>query len=313
MSQDTMQPVGTLRQDDLTRIAGLGQDIARRLDEAGIRTYAVLADLSFGEIARALPGAGPLLWGRIDGWRHRAQELARGTTMPPERAGPAAGNGQHYESFIVRVLLNDDGSIRDTRMEHIGTGEVKRWAGWEHDAMLGFITDAAAPTAPPVLLAAPLGPPDAEPHPESGPEPVAEPSATSQVRPISQPPVTDASPPGLIAPIVRLRPDHTLLRTARPFAVTLSLDFAKGAPQSDRLCYSAVIVARQLGGRSSITLASPRGLLTVAGTTTITIDAGGLPPGIYLLEAAVSLRAAGARRAGVAAMAEGIMLRVLPA
>jgi hypothetical protein len=77
--------------------------------------------------------------------------------MPPEPGGPAAGNGQHYESFIVRVLLNDDGSIRDTRMEHIGTGEVKRWAGWKHDAMLGFIKEAAAPAAPPVLLAAPLG------------------------------------------------------------------------------------------------------------------------------------------------------------
>src|SRR5690348_15554213 len=90
-----------------------------------------------------------------------------------------------YESFIVRVLLNDDGSIRDTRMEHIGTGEVKRWAGWEHNAMLGFIKEAAAPAPPPVLLAAPVGPLDVEPHPESVPESVAEPSATSQVRPIS--------------------------------------------------------------------------------------------------------------------------------
>jgi hypothetical protein len=256
--------------------------------------------------------------------------------MPPERGGPAAGNGQHYESFIVRVLLNDDGSIRDTRMEHIGTGEVRRWAGWEHDAMLGFIKEAAAPAAPPVLLAAPLGPLDAEPHPESVPESVAEPSATSQVPPISQPPVTtmgpttpspsaqpetsqaaagseaaDASPPGLLVPIVRLQPDRTLLRTGQPFAVTLSLDLTKVAPHSERLIYSAVIIARQLGGRSSRTLASPRGLLKVAATTTITIDAGGLPPGIYLLEATVSLRAAGASRASVAAMAEGVMLQVL--
>jgi hypothetical protein len=256
--------------------------------------------------------------------------------MPPERGGPAAENGQHYESFIVRVLLNDDGSIRDTRMEHIGTGEVKRWAGWEHDAMLGFIKEAAGPAAPPVLLAAPVGPLDAQPPPEALPESVAEPSATSQVRSISQPPVTARAPttpspsaqpeasqaaadsaaadasPGLLAPIVRLRPDRTLLRAAQPFVVTLGLDLTEVAPQCDRLIYSAVIVARQLGGRSGRTLASPRGLLTVAGTTTITIDAGGLPPGIYLVEAAVSLRAAGASRAGVAAMAEGIMLQVLP-
>jgi hypothetical protein len=248
----------------------------------------------------------------------RAQKFAEETAMPPEHGGPAAGNGQHYESFVVRVLLNDDGSIRDTRMEHIGTGEVKRWAGWEHDAMLGFIKKAAAPATPSVLLAAPVGPLDAEPHPESVPESAAEPSATTQVPPASQPSVTARAPttplPSALpeARVVRLRPDRTLVRAAQPFAVTLSLDLTKAVPQSQQLIYNAVIVARQLGGRSGRTLANPRGLLTVAGTTTITIDAGGLPPGTYLLEAAVSLRAAGTSHGGVAAMAEGIMLQVLP-
>ena len=257
--------------------------------------------------------------------------------MSPERGGPAAGDGQHYESFIVRVRLNDDGSIRDTRMEHVRTGEVRRWAGWEHNAMLGFVKEAAAPTAFPALLAAPVGPLDEEPHPESVLEPVAESSASSQVRPLSQPSVTarapaipspsappeasqavadstaaDGSPPGLLAPVVRLRPDRTLLRAAQPFAVTLSLDLTKVAPPTERLIYSAVIVARQLGGRSGRTLASPCGLAKAADTIDITIDTGCLPPGIYLLEAAVSLRAEGSSRPGVAAMAEGIMLQVLP-
>src|SRR6516162_9203880 len=199
--------------------------------------------------------------------------------MPPDHHGPAVANGQHYESFVVRVLFNNDGSIRDTRMEHIGTGDVKRWAGWEHDAMLGFIKEAGAPPAPPVLLAAPVGPLDAEPHPEIVPESVAEPSAASQVRPISQPPDTARAPttpspsaqPGPLAPTVGLRPDRTLLRAAQPLAVTLSLDLTKVAPQNERLIYSAVIVARQLGGRSGRTLASPCGLLKAAGTTTITI------------------------------------------
>jgi hypothetical protein len=222
-------------------------------------------------------------------------------------------------------------------MEHIGTGEVKRWAGWEHDAMLRFIKETTAPAVPSVLLAAPVGPLDAESHAGYMPESVAEPSAASEVRPVSQLPVTarasttpsppaqpevsqaaarsaaaDASPPWIVAWTVRVRPDRTLLRAAQPFAVTLSLDLTKAAPQSDRLIYNAVIVARQLGGRSGRTLASPRGLLKVAGATTITIDAEGLPPGIYLLEAAVSLRAAGGSRGAVAAMAEGIMLQVLP-
>jgi len=84
------------------------------------------------------------------------------------------------------------------------------------------------------------------------------------------------------------------------------------APHNEQLVYSAVIVARQLGGRSGRTLARPRGLLKQAGTTTITIDAGGLPAGVYVIDAAVSLRVAGASQASAAAMAEGIMLQVLP-
>jgi hypothetical protein len=203
--------------------------------------------------------------------------VTEGTEMPPERGGPAAGNGQHYESFVVRVLLNDDGSIHDTRMEHIGTGEVKRWAGWEHDAILGFVKEAAAPAAASMLLAAPV-------------EPAGE----------------------LRARIVRFEPDRTLLRAGQPFAVTLGLDLSQAGPQNGQLTYSAVIVARQLGGRSGRTLAGPRGLLKAAGSTTITIAVGGLPPGVYLLEATVSLRAAGASHWGLAAMADGIMLQVLP-
>ena len=109
-----------------------------------------------------------------------------------------------------------------------------------------------------------------------------------------------------------MRPDRTLVRAAQPFTVTLSLDLTRAVPQRHQLIYNVVIVARQLGGRSGRTLANPRGLLAVAGTTTITIDAEGLPSGTYLLEAAVSLRAAGASHGSVAAMAEGIMLQVLP-
>jgi hypothetical protein len=215
--------------------------------------------------------------------------------------GPAAGNGQRYESFIVRVLLNDDGSIRGTRMEHIGTGKVKRWAGWAHEAMLGFVRETVRPesTASPAgagLLAAPPGPPGTPPRPEAGPEPI-------------RPAAPDDLAPSSLAPVVALRPDRTLIRAGQPF--TLTLELAGGAPPGQRLAYNAVIVARPLGGRARSTLASVRGVLA-ADATTITITAQGPPPGRYLMEGAVILRTAGASRDGIAAMAEGIMLRVLP-
>ena len=181
-------------------------------------------------------------------------------------------------------------------------------AGWEPSAMLGFVKEAAAPAALPVLLAAPVGPPTRS-RPQN---PCLNWPSPEASRTVADSTAADGSPPGLLAPIVRLQPDRTLLRAAQPFAVTLSLDLTRVAPQTERLIYSAVIVARQLGGRSGRTLASPCGLAKAADTINITIDAGRLPPGIYLLEAAVSLRAEGASRASVAAMAEGIMLQVLP-
>jgi hypothetical protein len=220
---------------------------------------------------------------------------------------PAAENGQRYESFIVRILLNDDGSIRDTRMEHIGTGQVKRWAGWAHDAMLDFVREiagqetAAAPAPPAAagLLAAPLGPPDAPLHAEPVPEPAG-------------PVPPDAPAPSALAPVLALRPDRTVVRAGQPFTLTLSLELTEAAQRGQRLAYSAVIVARPFGGRARSTLAIARGLLATEDTATITVAANGPPPGIYLMDGAVSLRAAGASHGEVAAMAEGIMLHVLP-
>ena len=62
MSGETAGTANGSARDDLTRIAGRGEDIARRLNGAGIRTYAEPADCSVGEIAKVFPGAPPFLW-----------------------------------------------------------------------------------------------------------------------------------------------------------------------------------------------------------------------------------------------------------
>ena len=52
MSGETAGTANGSARDDLTPIAGLGEDIACRIDEAGIRTCAELADCSADEIAK---------------------------------------------------------------------------------------------------------------------------------------------------------------------------------------------------------------------------------------------------------------------
>jgi predicted flap endonuclease-1-like 5' DNA nuclease len=308
VSEETVKSASRPERDDLTRITGIGPDIARRLDEVGISTYAELGASSASEIAKLLPDISPLLWGCIDAWRCEAQELASAASSHRDSGGQAAGNGngQHYQSFIVRVLVNKDGSIRDTRMEHIGTGEVKRWAGWEHDAMLAFIKNAVAD---PVPLAAPT-----EPHDWTRRH--TPPPATSRAagKPVTSKRDIAAGnrPTADLAATAALRLDRIVLHASEPFTVTMTLNLT-GAKVADRLAYSAVIVAKQLGGGPKLTLARATGLLATAGTPAIQAKAHGLPAGLYRLEGAVSLREAGARHPGrLAAAAEGIMLQVLP-
>ena len=93
--------------------------------------------------------------------------------------------------------------------------------------------------------------------------------------------------------------------------MTMSLDFSGATGNADRLAYSAVIVAKPLTGGSKRTVAHANGLLAAA-TSAIRIEAEGLPPGVYRLGGAVSLREPGTSHpAGLAAMAEGLMVQVL--
>src|SRR5260370_40008748 len=113
---------GAERADDLTRISGIGAKIARRLNEAGIWTYGDLASRSAADIGKLIPDISGLSAGRIDGWRQQAQELAatlRASDVVPAIADAApdaerVAAAQHYESFLVRVLRNENLSIRRT-------------------------------------------------------------------------------------------------------------------------------------------------------------------------------------------------------
>lgn len=147
---------GADRTDDLTRISGIGPKIAHRLNEVGIWTYGDLASRSAADIGKLIPDISGMSAGRVDGWRQQAEELAatlRASDVVPavadaaRDAGPVSV-GQHYESFLVRVLLNDDLSIRSTGVQHIRTGAAVRWPGWQPDALTSLIAAAATERGP---------------------------------------------------------------------------------------------------------------------------------------------------------------------
>jgi len=331
VSDNPTQPGDVAGADDLTRIGGIGSKIAERLYAAGILTYADLASRSAGAIIKLLPDVSGLSTARLDGWRDQARELAaaaEGASAPqaatsqtappvpaglipagPVPAGPvlagAPDNGQHYESFLVRVLLNDDGSIRRMTAQHVRTGAERRWPGLDREALPDFIRTAITSATP--ASEAPAGSPSEQAQPaEAAPARAAEPRP-AEVR------GAPAGPrrAGLSSSAV-LSVKPVTLRAAEPFTLTMTIDLAEPASHADRLAYSAVIVARPMAGGPKQTVAQSDGFLATP-SSAITIGAAGLPPGAYRLDGAVSLREPGLDHpVHLAAMAEGLLVRVLP-
>ncbi len=325
--------------DDLTRIGGIGSKIAHRLAAAGIRTYSDLASRSAGEIAEVLPDVSGLSTARIDGWRRQARQLAAAipqepatvpgprkagaVTAPPDSGLSADGDNQYELSFLVRVLVNEDNSIRRTIAQRVGTGEPERWAGWAGEKLLNYIATSATSGAHEITPAPPAPPETPRTEPARA---VAEPGESlPELQPREQAPLVaptggatatgeqGAEPLAIqrLAPIIGLSADRTVVRAREPIAMTMSLDLAGATVTAERLAYSAVVAARPLAGGSKRTLAHTEGLLATE-KPTVRIEAEGLPPGIYRIEAAVSLREQGASRpAGLAALVEGLMLQVV--
>jgi hypothetical protein len=310
MSQDPGHGDDVAGADDLTRIGGIGSKYAERLNAAGIRTYADLASRPADDIIKLLPESAALSLAKVDSWRDQARELAAAASAAPAQAPPeipagAPGDGQHYESFLIRVLLNEDGSIRRTTAQHVRTGTERHWPGLDRAALPDFIETAISTSTP-----------SAEQPSDQAQEAEAAPVAMAP-RPAGSRPAS-----ALGAPVEAQRARHTssavlsvertALRAAEPFTMTMTIDLAEPAMHADRLAYNAVIVARPMAGGPKRTVAQSDGLLATT-SSTISIDAAGLPPGAYRLDGAVSLREPGGDHpVHLAAMAEGLLVQVLP-
>jgi hypothetical protein len=327
--------------DDLTRIVGIGTKTAERLRARGIGSFAALAAHAPGEIIALLHDVSGLSAARVDRWRSQARALqAEAFARPssaaddpdpdpnPEPKPDTAKNGQRYESFLVRILLNEDGSVRRMTAQHVRTGHERHWPGLDRAGLPEFIetavADSLAPSAPPrtpepaaqlsgrtrsdEMASAAVAPPQGAPTTAASSSPTgagfASESVTSTV-------ALDAATRSRLKSSAVLSVERTALRTGEPFAVTMNVEFE--TPQAARLVYSAIVVARPLTGGPKRTLAQEDGLLAASLSPSIEIKTAGLPAGIYRLDGAVTLREPGADRpARVAVLAEGLLLQVVP-
>jgi hypothetical protein len=295
--------------DDLTQIAGIGSKIAEKLNMAGIRSYADLASRSNDDIVKLLPDVSGLSAARLDSWRDQARELAAMTSAKaaeaPDIQVGEPDDGQRYESFMIRVLINEDGSIRRTTAEHIGTGAQHHWPGLEREELSGFIETTIAAAIPSATTST-------QPPPDQARQAEAVVTRPGELQPLLEhgAPAEARRPHRVSAAAVSV--ERTPLRAAQPFTMTLTIDLADSASHADRLTYKAVVLAKPLTGGPRRTVAQSEGLIATT-PSTIRIDAAGLPRGDYRLDGAVSLREPGSDRpVDLAALVEGLLVQVIP-
>ncbi len=136
-----------LSEGEFQRIPGIGPGIEHRLHAAGIQTFRHLASLSPDEIYAHLSGLVGMTAERIahQDWpskaKHLAEELAAADPDPiPEE--PA--ERQHYASFMVELLQDENYAVRRTRVIHVQNDERDSWASWDAARLDRWITAQAA-------------------------------------------------------------------------------------------------------------------------------------------------------------------------
>jgi len=145
-----------LQCDNLKIIHGIGVGVEKRLNDAGIVTYAQLGEASPSEIAAALKGIVGYTVERIEAqdWVGQAGKLAQQMTNLPGKAEAQPTHGarpeshphpklpgmhQPYASFVLQFLLEPDDHVRRTSVVNVQTQMKDHWAGWNTDKLVEFL------------------------------------------------------------------------------------------------------------------------------------------------------------------------------
>jgi hypothetical protein len=310
MDRDIPNTVSEQPGDDLTAIKGIGPESARRLHDAGVRSFADFLRYSPSDLADKARVS--LQHVKRYNWIGQARELAKMPSPVGNAESEASGdNGEHPESFVLRLTLDADNKVVRTVVQHATSKrETPPWVGWDTDRLLAFLSEyvnlgGEREEAPSVSAAVP----------ESGPQP-AQPAGTT--------PEPEPSPP--IPPLpheIHVREvDVTSIVSGtsqrsfiarEPFAVRLAFDSQPATSASgEPLGYAVDIFARTVGERRRHIQAVGKheGTVDEAGAAIVEIRSTGLPSGTYRLEGTLRLYEPSSSRPHRLAALEGGLFEV---
>jgi hypothetical protein len=280
--------------DELRAVRGIGRETARRLHDAGVRTFTDLSRHSPREIATK--ARVPLPRVEREDWIGQARELAeRSSRTGAEGPETAIDEAEHRESFVLRLTLDDDNKVIRTLVTHVRSKrEAPPWAGWNTFQLLEFLSEycdlgeeaAATPMGGTTVSAASVS--ESEPAQLAvaavgKPQPaLLTPQLPSDLR-LAEFAVVSAAP----------RASQRSLKAGEPFIVRLAFDLpdAKAWGRAP-LAYTVRISARTLGEsrRRTETVGEDAGPLGRTGRAVLEVRSTGLPSGTYRLEGSLRLR-----------------------
>jgi hypothetical protein len=158
MPNNVSATLNASQDDDFKVVQGIGPGFEARLNAAGIRTYAQLAAMSPETVVSMLGKVIGLTVKRVvdEDWVGQARMLA---AQERALADPdAMGGRQHYATFTVELLLDEDNAVRRTHALCIQSEKEDTCAGWDPNRLLDFINNQAGLQAPHMDEFSPLQP-----------------------------------------------------------------------------------------------------------------------------------------------------------
>lgn len=285
----------TILADDLTRIKGIGPTIQSRLYEAGVFTYEQLAALMPEQIVVLLGHLPGLSVKRVaaEDWPGHAKALALttpgsalDTPLPSGRDEATLIDRQHYATFTVELLLDDENHVDRTRVIHAQSGEEETpWAGWDEGRLIQFIVRCAGlrlPTPPPVSAA-------------TIPAPASEQAAEARADMLSAPTPTVGEPLRLGGEL-RIRELTPVMTWAQQEATTsempiqVDLDLtALNVPPATPLAYEVTLYARSTQRRGYRSIGQKKGILKPGEPPSVYVLCQRLEVGVYRLDGIVAV------------------------
>lgn len=114
-------------------IKGIGEATERRFHEAGILTFAQLAEMKPTDLAPLLSGRVGITEDNIREWIDEAKRLSKKSA--PEKVK----NGLHNASFTVDLMLTENHDVRRTNVIFIQKQKKESWDDWDQQRLVQFI------------------------------------------------------------------------------------------------------------------------------------------------------------------------------